>query len=302
MQFILWRVIHIVVILLLFALDRGKQRAPGARSPYKAAASSLLLIGLGQLYNGQPRKALVLWAAGVVVLLIATLGGVFHHFWGMVFVLIIAITLAVGALIDAIGTAKARQTYTLKAFNRWYVYVGAYVLAMLISIPLPMGLNAQAFRMPSGGMRPTLEVGDYFVARLETSESYKDKRGDIIVFRHPTNNTTTFVKRVVAFPGEEIEIREGTLLIDGQPVNASWFRPSGKPDHGNAENFGPFTVPEGTFFMLGDNLPDSNDSRYWGPLPREKIVGVAEYIYFSWDPNKQFVRFSRIGLDIDGDN
>lgn len=302
MLFILWFVVLWFVVLLLLAIDRGKQRAPGARSPYKAAASSLLLVGLGQLYNGQPRKALMIWGCNVVLILVTALVGLFHHFWGMVFVWVIAITLLVGALIDAIRTAKALQTYTSKMFNRWYVYVGAFLLAALVSIPVKSALNAEAFRMPSGSMRPTLEVGDYFIVRHESAESYKDKRGDIIVFRHPTNNMTTFVKRVVAFPGEDIEIREGTLLINGQAITASWAGPSGMLAHSNVEDFGPFTVPGGTLFMLGDNLPDSNDSRYWGPLPREKIVGVAEYVYFSWDPVKHTVRFNRIGLDVDGGN
>jgi signal peptidase I len=69
--------------------------------------------------------------------------------------------------------------------------------------------------------------------------------------------------------------------------------------NGMAGDFGPFAVPDQTLFVLGDNLPNSSDSRIWGPLPRENIVGVAEFVYFSWDSRRHSVRFDRIGLNVE---
>jgi signal peptidase I len=293
MKFIPW-----IVALLLLVMDRVKERAPGARSPYKAAAATLFLPGLGQLYNGELRKAFIFWGGGLVLILLAALAGLLHDFWGMVFVLIASIALVIGALLDALRTAKGLQTYTLKTFNRWYIYIVAVILTALASIPVGAEVATRAFRIPSEGMRPCFEVGDYFIARLETPESYEDNRGDILVFRYPGDNKTFYIKRVVAFPGEEVEVRGGSLLINGQSIPDPWARTMEEFADARVQDFGPFTVPEETLFMLGDNLANSADSRSWGPLPRENIVGIAEFIYFSWDSIKKNVRFNRIGLDV----
>jgi signal peptidase I len=138
------------------------------------------------------------------------------------------------------------------------------------------------------------------MARLETPDSYANKRGDVLVFRYPGDNKTTHIKRVVAFSGEVIEIRGGSLLIDGQSVADPWARTIEQSIDDWVTDFGPYTVPEGTLFMLGDNLASSADSRIWGPLPRDNIVGVAEFIYFSWDPRRNSVRLNRIGMAVEG--
>ncbi len=295
MAYVLW-----IVGFLLLLTDRAKKRAPSARSPYKAAAASLFLRGLGQLYNGQPRKALVFWATGAAPVLLATLAGLFAHFWGMVIVIFMTIASGVWALLDALRTAETLQDYTPRKLNRWYIYVGVIIVAELISRPVISAVGVRAFRIPSEAMLPALEAGDFIIAKLETPESYPNKRGDVLVFKYPGDGTTDYIKRVVAFPGETMEIRGGSLLINGSPVLDPWAPTSRKSDHETAPDFGPLTVPDGTLFMLGDNWVESADSRVWGPLPRENIVGVAKFIYFSWDPVTKDVRLSRIGLGVQG--
>jgi signal peptidase I len=294
MAFVFW-----IVALLLLLIDRGTTRSPDARSPYKAAAGSLFSPGLGQLYNGEPKKALALWAGGVVPILLARILGALHSFWGMFVTLVIATALAVVGLIDAIRTARSLQSYAPKAFNRWYIYVGLVVLAALVSIPVRNMMGVRAFKIPSEGMLPTLEVGDFIIAKLESGDSYKDKRGDILVFKYPGDGKSDYIKRVAALPGETIEIRNDTLLIDGTAIRDGWVQISGESNRQVVPNFGPFMVPDETLFMLGDNLVNSADSRVWGPMPKRNIVGIAKFVYFSWDPVRKNVRLSRVGLAVD---
>jgi signal peptidase I len=241
----------------------------------------------------------MIWAGGVLLVLLAASVGLLHDYWGMVFVMAVGLAWSVVALVDAVRVATRRQSYQLKPFNRWFVYGGVVILVVLISIPVRSVGGIRAFKIPSEAMLPSLEVGDFIMARLETSESYENRRGDILVFLYPGDNRTMYVKRVVAFPDEEFEIRDGSLLVNGQAVEAAWARRVEAPVYGAISDFGPVTVPDGTLFVLGDNLPNSADSRTWGPLPQENIVGVAEFIYFSWDGHKNRVRFDRIGTDID---
>ena len=283
-----------IIAVLLLIIDRGKDRPSGSRSPYKAVAASLVFPGLGQLYNGQPRKAFLVWAGGVLLVLLATLARFPLYFWGMAFLWLGAVALFVVGTADALRIAKSSDSYTLKAYNRWYVYIGLIVGFTLISESIgDEVVDVKAFRMPTESMLPALHVGDFFIAENLTDETYTDRRGDILMFKYPGDNRTDYVKRVVGFPGERIEIRNGHLLVDENIVKANWAQ---YPDrfNGSKTDFGPFTVPDGTLFMLGDNLINSADSRAWGPLPRQNLVGVARYVYFSWDPDEHSPQWTRI--------
>jgi signal peptidase I len=176
----------------------------------------------------------------------------------------------------------------------------AFVLAIFIR-----AFAVQAYKIPSGSMIPTLLVGDYIlVNRLSYGlriPYYKYilrwgeiKRGDIIVFVFPEEPSKDFIKRVIALPGETIEIRKKKIYINGKEIEDKWgfFKDDyvGPP----RDDFGPFQVPQGHVFVMGDNRDESNDSRFWGPVNIENIKGKAFIIYFSWDPYEKSIRFSRI--------
>jgi signal peptidase I len=176
----------------------------------------------------------------------------------------------------------------------------AFVLAIFIR-----AFAVQAYKIPSGSMIPTLLVGDYIlVNRLSYGlriPYYKYvlrwgeiKRGDIIVFVFPEEPSKDFIKRVIALPGETIEIRKKKIYINGKEIGDKWgfFKDDyvGPP----RDDFGPFQVPQGHVFVMGDNRDESNDSRFWGSVNIENIKGKAFIIYFSWDPYEKSIRFSRI--------
>jgi signal peptidase I len=176
----------------------------------------------------------------------------------------------------------------------------ALVLAVFIRT-----FAVQAYKIPSGSMIPTLLVGDYIlVNRLAYGlrvPYYKYifrwgeiKRGDVIVFVFPEDPSKDFIKRVIALPGETIEIKRKKIYIDGREIEDKWGFFSDNYVGPPRDDFGPFQVPPEHVFVMGDNRDESNDSRFWGPVNIQNIKGKAFVIYFSWDSYEKSVRFSRV--------
>jgi len=117
------------------------------------------------------------------------------------------------------------------------------------------------------------------------------KRGDIIVFEFPKDRKQDYIKRCVALAGQTVEVRNKRVYIDGVPQDEPYA--VHKDPHINADirdNFGPYRVPPGCLFMMGDNRDYSYDSRYWGPVDYKLVHGRAWFTYFSWDPKRHLPR------------
>ncbi|MBI5505136.1 MAG: signal peptidase I [Deltaproteobacteria bacterium] len=184
----------------------------------------------------------------------------------------------------------------------------AILLAMFIRTFI-----VQAFKIPSGSMLPTLEVGDHllvnkfvygvripFVGKRLLS-FFKPEHDDVIVFIYPEDKTKDFIKRVKALPGETIEVRDKVVYINGEKIDDphAYFEPGSRVYPNSArDNFGPLTVPEGQVFVMGDNRDHSHDSRFWGTVPIDEILGKAFILYWSWDSDSFRPRFSRMGMRI----
>jgi signal peptidase I len=188
------------------------------------------------------------------------------------------------------------------------------LLAIMVTAIFIITFVVQPFRIPSGSMEPTLLVGDFLLVNKQITPPGPSgwifpqphiRRGEVVVFHFPVDPTLHLVKRVVGLPGDRIKLRDGRVYIDGQPLAEPYavYRPSA-PD-GYRDNFprmqsadpdvdsrwwikmhtlihdGELTVPPGSYFVLGDNRNDSEDSRYWGFVPRAAIVGEPLIIYFS---------------------
>jgi signal peptidase I len=209
--------------------------------------------------------------------------------------------------------ASAIDTLTLTAARaRWsLVLVGwaALIVGSLVVDPLKYVYRdhyAQAFTNPSASMMDTLLVGDYILIDKSVYRRQDPQRGDIVVFKYPQDERRDFIKRIVAMPGEQVTIRGQQVFIDGRPLSepyvwlASPSAPTGAvPTYcGYAYGCEPTTVPAGSYFVMGDNRDNSQDSRYWGFVKREKIKGKAFAIYWSWDGDRHWLRWAQLGRAI----
>ncbi|MBO4317291.1 MAG: signal peptidase I [Mailhella sp.] len=162
------------------------------------------------------------------------------------------------------------------------------------------------FTIPSGSMLQTIQLGDFiFLNKLSYGFKlpfsgtwvYKGEgpeHGDIVVFKYPVDRSIDYIKRVVGVPGDVVEMRNKVFYRNGQPVKEDYVQHT-KPNYiGPLDNFGPFTVPDDAYFMMGDNRDNSSDSRVWGTVPSKDIYGKAWRIYWSWDSETHSPRFSRL--------
>lgn len=191
---------------------------------------------------------------------------------------------------------------------------------------------AEPFRIPSASMMPTLLIGDFILVNKFTYgirlpvfnnkiiEINKPERGDIVVFRYPKDPTVDYIKRVIGLPGDTIKYENKKLTINDKVVDYKFmgvFQGVGqgeemtgaehwlehltqdphsiltRADADSAE--GTYVVPQGQYFVMGDNRDNSNDSRYWGTVPEANLVGKAFFIWMSWDLENKGIGFSRIG-------
>jgi len=155
------------------------------------------------------------------------------------------------------------------------------VESLVIAVVLALLIRAFAFQpfyIPSGSMEPTLQIQDHIIVNKFGYRFWEPERGDIVVFKYPLNPKKDFVKRLIGKPGERVEVRNSKIIVDGREIKEDYL-PAGirYPD------FGPVLVPENNYLMLGDNRNNSDDSRVWGPLPRQNIIGKAMLVYWPLD-------------------
>jgi signal peptidase I len=176
-----------------------------------------------------------------------------------------------------------------KAKSKTKKYLWTTGIALVIAMVL-RAFVIQGYRIPSGSMESALLKGDFVLASKLAYRFGEPGPGDIIVFDYPLNTSKTFIKRIIAEPGEIVQITQKTLFIDGKLAIPSYSVKHTDPqvypaEYSNRDNFGPFEVPAGHYFVMGDNRDNSRDSRDWGFLERRHIKGKAFLVYFSWAPD-----------------
>jgi signal peptidase I len=138
---------------------------------------------------------------------------------------------------------------------------------------------------------------------MATYRTRMPARGDVIIFRFPQDPAQEFVHRIVALPNEVVEVRNKQVFIDGLPLDETHAVHGGPEiwpaERGPRDQFGPFRVPDGAVFVMGDRRDNANDSRFWGPLPIGEILGRARVLYWSWDGARSTPRWDRLGRPVD---
>lgn len=282
------------------------------RKPWIAGLLSGLQPGLGQLYNGQYRKAIALallpyLVVGPVSLWLFVYAPL-HPPYNVLLPVLFFVAVFVAIVRDATRVARQQgDTYQLRSYNKWYIYFTFALLGIFVLQPafeVSVKHYVTAFKAPAKSMTPTLLSGDHIL--IDTSVSWNGRRlerGDIIVFLFPEDETKKFVKRVIGLPGETIHIRRKTVYVNGTALDDSAYTQRIDPGFldeqvNPRDTFGPVTVPTESYFVMGDNRDQSLDSRFFGYVQRSKIMGNMLFVYWSWDQEENRVRWERIGKRI----
>jgi signal peptidase I len=250
------------------------------------------------------------------------------------FLTLLVISTGVLTFIDKFFFAKKREMAGKK--QPWYFdYARSFFPALLIVLII-RSFIVQPYRVPTGSLEPTVMPGDFIVVQqyayglrlpvlqkkiLATAEP---KRGDIALFYYPEDTAVRFVKRVIGLPGDHIVYKNKVLTINGKEMKQVVIGPDLNEDPGElpqpvirkreyldgvvhdifiSKDRGWFqevdvTVPAGHYFMMGDNRDSSADSRYWGSVPEEYLIGRAFAVWLSWDTNKTTLRWHRMFTEV----
>ena len=198
-------------------------------------------------------------------------------------------------------TAEYRKSTVREYFESICV---AVILALFVRT-----FVVQAFKIPTGSMEKNLLIGDHLLVNkfvfAPTATPVERallpigtiKRGDVIVFKYPEEPDRDFIKRVIGLPGETVELREKKVYINGNGLDEPYvhfLQPPGQNSEFHEitsfdvrERYGPVTVPADHYFVMGDNRDNSQDSRYWGFLPRDYVKGKALVIYWSYQAERE---------------
>ena len=194
-----------------------------------------------------------------------------------------------GGAVRASGEAKKQRSSLLD-----------YVVIAVVAIGLALVIQAflvKPYRIPTPSMVDTLEIGDRVLVNRVVYHLRDVDRRDIVVFRYPKNRDVVFIKRVVGLPGDRLQARDGKLYVNGVAQDEPYVhRTNGATDPTNPAGvmtgttmtqpwglLDEYTVPQGAYFVMGDNRTDSDDSRVWGPVPEDDLIGEAFFTYWPLD-------------------
>ena len=281
-----------------------------------AVVFSFFIPGLGQIYCGKLRRGVIfisIWLAYefLILGLLAFLRPAYINAVGPLLSCTWIITIT--AVVDSFLLArKTGEDHKLKAYNRWYVYPLVVAIVVLISLGSALVFRSivmEAFKIPTNSNYPTIVDGDRILAKKYVYFSGKPQRGDMVVF-HAPDIKEHYIQRVIAVAGDVVEMKDGELYVNGQKLMRKhirkdvfksedfsrtyesegdiWLETNGKAQYRifwtdvsleTLSNFNKTPVPENQIFVLGDNRSHSIDSRYFGPIGLDSIIGRADYIY-----------------------
>lgn len=295
------------------------------RKPLLALLMSLVLPGFGQLYNGEANKAIWLFLGFALLSIpgVALVALYLPDGWMMPALLAsmtATLSLWLYGMFDAWREAKKRRDYRPRAWQT----SGAYLLVLIACNALAMPLlidyvrqhQVESFRIPSTSMEPTVVQGDILFADKRYNCGgckHRIRRGDIAIFTYPNDRTLKYIKRIIALPGDRVQVSGRDIRVNGNALSAPpAAAPSGNEtvetedgrrwrvlwgDAAPAPADADLVVPPGQVFVLGDNRGASTDSRKFGFVPMQDVVGRARQVWFSKGPDG--MRWQRLGLSLE---
>ncbi|MCV6603671.1 MAG: signal peptidase I, partial [Porticoccaceae bacterium] len=255
--------------------------------PAIAAISNLLIPGLGYLYLGRVVSAVTIPAVLFLVLITAGNLGLMTVLKGFYTAFAFLFSVFLFAIVHAAIKARSEQAYVVQKVNRWYWYL-AFIVVVLICNSLFAAYRGQVagyetYSMPSSSMLPTLKPGDFILVDTRYYGESAPNVGDIIVFT-PPHSASPFVKRVVAAGEDTVELKGNVLFLNSEEVDEPYIRLS--DSNTRLKNLSLTTVPKGYIFVMGDNRNNSADSRVWGAVPVERVIGRVTDIWMSSDSSR----------------
>jgi len=279
---------------------------PRKRRPFVAGVLTILVIGLGHVYNGEFSQGIVYYIGSLGISLLAAFlmlilpyPANFLVFFSLGFIYFFYV------FWQGWKEAKIKDDhYQLKSYNKVYVYAALvffswYIINPLFSHVIKNNI-VHAYRVVATSMSPTIFDGDHILVDELVYKFSCPHRGDVVVFKYPKNETQFFIKRVIGLPGETILIHQKECYINGKEVHEDYVVHGSHHgfDYPELDNFGPFKVPDNFFFVMGDNRDWSMDSRSFGPVQKDKIIGKAFMIYWSGSIDQQ-IFWDRVGSTIE---
>jgi signal peptidase I len=284
------------------------------RNPFIAFLLSIFTPGLGQIYNGQSKKAILFFSLLLINPLVFGLMRGTTFFYGLIAVLIIEISLRIFIIVDAIKYARRQKEYIPKNYNIWYKHllIACAMIVVLNIYDTNSILGTQTFTISSTANEPTLQVSDWVVGDMKIYENKQPGYGDIIIYEM---NGLFYPGRIVGLPNDELEIDNNIVSINGKQSKVIFIQetfsgptpvlefeeklPNGHKHHiykfkrpldSTKTTIKNILVPEGYYYILGDNRNNALDSRYIGFIPKENIAGQLIFSY--WGKTKD-----RINID-----
>jgi len=286
-----------------------------------AGILSYLVPGLGQVYNGQACRGLLfytlysLWGSASFIISLKAIRGSYGRLVIplVFFFLITSLAALIAIIVDAIRNAsKRRGFFDAKSYNKLWIYLLAIGVSQGSDYMIRQtfgDIMVKPYKIPTSSMSPTLEAGDLLLCDKLIYSKENPQRGDVVVFEHPDHPGVDYIKRLIGLPGDSLEIREKQIFINRVPLPELYVKHIDSqillPDVSRRDYFGPIVLPDGQYFVMGDNRDNSLDSRFWGTVDRKLILGKPILIYWSWDPsipNWKFIkkwgslRKGRIGM------
>ena len=273
------------------------------RRPLTAFVLSFLTTGLGQLYNGQWKKAFFLYFVGLCIFILPVFFDLLFFYKGLIICVAIILGYKIIVMIEAAIAAKKIHYIIAEKYNKWYLYLLIILINTLIMnvVLKPIVIPVKACQLCTDSMAPTMLFKDRVIGNKNYYTTGNPQRRDIVIFTIPQRANENFlmreirlsgdkIKRVIGLPGETIEIIGKSAYINGQPLEEPYVMRLPKvelpPAIAAKEKFGPVTVPDGKIFVLGDNRNHSIDSRHFGFIDITALKGKALYIYWSKDKKR----------------